>query len=290
MENEKIKLNFEESLSKDIETKNDNYKTIEDEKAGFNERFLAYLIDTIPFVLIAYISLAILTKNGILQYSESLDIKWKLIWCIIFILYIAIFSSGGRVTLGKYIMGIRIKDISGNDLSFIKALFRAIGYFISSIIINLGYLIALLPPKRALHDYIAGSKVIKIKQRSSFDEGFILVLSWSLMAFFLANWIKQTIFSTTPYEQKQIMVAKRTLSKIAKLEEIHFQKYGFYTNDIRKLAELTGNIPAVRAELSKNLSPDSIEIATNGKNYIITAKAKNWRKTKIEISNLPAKE
>jgi uncharacterized RDD family membrane protein YckC len=254
--------------------------------AGFNERFLAYLIDTLPFVFLNYYTLTLAIKNGFITYSSSIETKWKIIWSIIFIIYETIFTSGGRRTIGKKILGLKVISKDGNNLSLSKAFIRAIGYFISSFTFNIGYLLALTNSKRiSLHDFLASSLVVKTKEKSAFVDGLILTLSWGLMAFFIANWANRTILKPTPLEQKQINEARRTLAKLAKLEEIHYRKYGFYTNDLKKLAELTGNINAVRYELAKTLEKGSLEIASNGKSFIISAKAKNWRKTRIQVTS-----
>ena len=259
--------------------------------AGFNERFIAYLIDTLPFVFLNYYTLTFAIKNNYIIYSDPITSKWKWGWILLFIIYETIFTSGGRVTLGKKIMGIRVVSRNGENLSILKSFLRVMGYFISSLTINLGYIIALFNKKRiSLHDFIASSMVIRTREKSSFAQGFILVLSWGLMAFFIASWANRTLLQVTPSERKQINEARRTLAKLAKLEEIHYRKYGFYTNDIKRLAEITGNIKAVRYELANNLADGSLEIASDGKNFIITAKAKNWRKTQVEISNLPTQQ
>jgi len=275
-----------QEFEKGLENLKDATKEEEFIIAGFNERFLAYLIDTLPFVFLNYYTLTLAIKNGFITYSSSIETKWKIIWSIIFIIYETIFTSGGRRTIGKKILGLKVISKDGNNLSLSKAFIRAIGYFISSFTFNIGYLLALTNSKRiSLHDFLASSLVVKTKEKSAFADGLILTLSWGLMAFFIANWANRTILKPTPLEQKQINEARRTLAKLAKLEEIHYRKYGFYTNDLKKLAELTGNINAVRYELAKTLEKGSIEIASNGKSFIISAKAKNWRKTRIQVTS-----
>ncbi|MEW5951369.1 MAG: RDD family protein [Elusimicrobia bacterium] len=277
-----INLNEENESLKSAEEQTKSQEIV---NAGFSERFLAYVIDTLPFWFLVYFTYDFLVKNGPLS-SFSMT-AWKILWIALFFLYEIIFSSGGRATLGKYLLGIRVRASDGGELSPFKAFLRTIGYFIGSYTINLGYMIALFTPgKKALHDYLAGSRVIKIKERGDFAEGTVLVLSWALMAFFAGNWVQKSVLAVTPYEQRQISKANRTIAKLAKLQEIHFQKYGFYTDDIKRLADLTRNIPAVRKEISDNLAENSLEIASNGKHYIISAKAKNWRKTKVEASDM----
>ncbi len=276
----------------DLENLKTEIKPLKNEKeplniAGFNERFLAYLIDTLPFVFLHSYTFTYAIKYGYITYSSDIEAKWKWLWIILFIIYEVIFTSGGRRTLGKKIMGIKVISKDGNNLSLFKAFIRVIGYFISSYTLNFGYIVALFNRKRiSLHDFLSSSMVIKTKEKSPFIEGLILVVSWSCLAFLIANWANRTILQLTPAERAQIQQARRTLAKLAKLEEIHYAKYGFYTNDIKRLAELTGNVKAVRYELSKTLAENSLEIASDGKTFIISARAKNWRKTKVEISNL----
>jgi uncharacterized RDD family membrane protein YckC len=252
--------------------------------AGFNERFVAYVIDALPFVLITYATLKMAVGAGLFRYSTGAEWLWKFLWMGVYILYEAVFSSGGRATLGKYLLNIRVRAADGGDLPFGKALVRAFSYFLSSATLNLGYLMALFTEnRRALHDKIAGSRVVSVKERGDWGEGLVLALSWGMMVILLGTWLNNTLLKLTPAEKRQIVAAHRTISKLGKLEEIYMQKEGRYTNDLRKLADLTGNVNAVRAELYRNLQPDSLEIASNGRKFLITAKAKNWRKTQVQV-------
>jgi hypothetical protein len=110
-----------------------------------------------------------------------------------------------------------------------------------------------------------------------------VAVSWSLMAIFIGSWLNQTVFQISPAEKVQIRAAHRTISKLGVLEGIYMTKEGHYTNDLKRLAALTGNENAVRAELFRTLEPDTLEIASNGRKFIITAKARNWRKTEVQV-------
>ena len=83
------------------------------------------------------------------------------------------------------------------------------------------------------------------------------------------------------------VMAQATVDKIGKLEEIYKGMYGSYTEDLKRLAALTGNPDAVRREIMKTLEPDTLVLATNGRAYMITAKAKNWLKTEVTVTSLP---
>ncbi|PKM98150.1 MAG: hypothetical protein CVU79_04870 [Elusimicrobia bacterium HGW-Elusimicrobia-3] len=254
--------------------------------AGFNERFVAYVIDALPFVLLTYATLKLAVKAGLFPYSSGNEWVWKFLWMGLYIIYEAVFSSGGRATLGKWLMNIRVRAADGGDLPFGKAFVRALAYFLSSATFNLGYLMALFTNnKRALHDYVAGSRVVSIKERSDWADGLVLAVSWGLMVILAGTWLNNTVLKITPSEKRQIVAAHRTISKLATLELIYMRREGRYTNDLRKLADLTGNVNAVRAELFKTLEPETLVIASNGRRFRITAKARNWRHTEVEVSS-----
>jgi uncharacterized RDD family membrane protein YckC len=254
--------------------------------AGFNERFLAYVIDAFPFVAGTYLSLNALVKAGVLSYTTSNEWKWKLLWIGAYVIYETILSSGGRATVGKLIMNIRVKAKDGGDLSVGRAFVRSVSYFASSATLNLGYFLALVTPnKRALHDYFAGSRVVSLRERGDLSNGLVLAFSWGLMAILIGSWLNQTVLKFSPGEKTQIIAAHRTISKLGKLEDIYMRQEGHYTNDLKTLAEMTGNVNAVRAELYKTLEPNTLAIASNGRKYYITAKARNWRKTEVSVAS-----
>lgn len=257
--------------------------------AGFNERFLAYLTDTLPFVAVCYGSFSLLVKKGLLGYSERS--KWILLWILVYLVYETILSSGGRATFGKFLMSIRVKAASGSgNLGFFRALLRALVYFLSAAFLPLilGFLMALFTRnKRALHDYIAGSRVVSLRERGDMADGLILALSWALIAVFCGSWINQRVLKMTPFEKRQVITAYRTISKLGVLERFYFKENGHYTNDLKRLAAITGNVNAVRVELIKNLAEDSLSIASDGREYVITARARNWRKTEVSVASPP---
>ena len=265
----------------------DEEKPVELVAAGFNERFLAYVIDTLPFVAVCYASFSLLIKKSLLTYSVSLESKWKFLWILAYLAYETVLSSSGRATLGKFIMGIRVKAGSGlENLGFFKAFLRSLAYFLSAFILNLGFLLALFTRnKRALHDYIAGSRVVSLRERSDTANGLILAVSWALIAVFCGSWINRSVLKMSPFEKRQVITAYRTISKLGVLERFYFKENGHYTNDLKRLAVITGNVNAVRAELIKNLAEDSLSIASDGRGYVITAKARNWRKTEVSVSS-----
>jgi uncharacterized RDD family membrane protein YckC len=71
-------------------------------------------------------------------------------------------SSSKQATVGKMVLGIKVTDLDGNKLDFVKALVRNLCKIISSLIMCIGYIMAgFTEKKQALHDMIASTLVVK---------------------------------------------------------------------------------------------------------------------------------
>ena len=123
------------------------------EYAGFWIRFASYLIDVIIlFVVGIVVALAVGGTTGtLLQFAVGL-------------VYTIGFWISQGATPGKMAVGIKITTVDGDDIDLGRALLRYVGYIASAIILLIGYLmIAFTREKRGLHDYIAGTVVIKTR-------------------------------------------------------------------------------------------------------------------------------
>jgi uncharacterized RDD family membrane protein YckC len=70
-------------------------------------------------------------------------------------------ASRHRATLGKRMVGIVVTDAAGARISHARALGRFLAAGLSWLTLNLGHaLAAWTPSKRALHDYLAGTRVL----------------------------------------------------------------------------------------------------------------------------------
>ncbi len=251
--------------------------------AEFGERFLAYVIDGLPFVIGCYISLHFMVKHMGLEYSYSTELKWKLVWICLYIVYETIFTSGGRATAGKIILGLRVKSLDGSNLCFKASFLRAVGYFMSAIPFNMGYLLAFFTSgKRALHDYVAGSMVIRLKPKSDFARGVVFAFSWGVFALLGISWYYENVVRLPPSEAKKVRLARTGLEKIAALEENYRQKHGSYTDNLGDLAVLSGDVTALERDLLKVLASE-VAIAADSNHYLIEGHAKNNRKTKVQL-------
>ena len=70
-------------------------------------------------------------------------------------------SSVTQATLGKMALGIKVVDLTGKRISFLRATGRFFGQIVSSMIFCIGYLMAgFTRRKQALHDMMAGCLVV----------------------------------------------------------------------------------------------------------------------------------
>jgi len=70
-------------------------------------------------------------------------------------------SSNKQATLGKLALGIIVTDMDGKRLTFGRATGRYFGKILSSLILNIGFLMAAFTEKKqALHDLIASCVVV----------------------------------------------------------------------------------------------------------------------------------
>ncbi len=121
--------------------------------AGFWIRLLAGIIDSIILIIPNIVlALAVEGLGGLL-----LQIALGLV-------YTVGFWVAQGATPGKMAVGIKITTVDGAEIDFGKALLRYFGYIASTITLFIGYLmIAFTGQKRGLHDYIAGTVVIKTR-------------------------------------------------------------------------------------------------------------------------------
>jgi uncharacterized RDD family membrane protein YckC len=70
-------------------------------------------------------------------------------------------SSPCQATFGKRMLGLRVADMDGQRIGFIRASVRFFGKILSGLICSIGYMMAgFTEKKQALHDMIAGTFVV----------------------------------------------------------------------------------------------------------------------------------
>ena len=161
-----------------------NLITMHSTFAGFWLRFVAYIIDTvIIYALQSFIFLPIFGLLGISFASRADEFENMyeaeamgaigamvgassavfLLSTVIALLYWSLMeSSKYQATVGKLALGLKVTDMDGKSLDFVKALVRNLCKIISGMIMCIGYIMAgFTEKKQGLHDIIANTLVVK---------------------------------------------------------------------------------------------------------------------------------
>ncbi len=149
----------------------------EGEPAGFWIRLAAWLIDNVLLGIVIWLVGMVLAlvaggaasagqnnpgaaAAGVFAAFGMFIIVALITSPIYFIVMIALKGQ----TVGKMAMGIKVVNMDGSQPSWGPAILRFLGYLVSNFICYIGYLIAAFrADKRALHDLIAGTRVIKVR-------------------------------------------------------------------------------------------------------------------------------
>ncbi len=122
--------------------------------AGFWIRFLALLIDSVILFGVNVV-IGLLITNFLSAFVLQLFLG---------AVYSIAFWVGQGATPGKMAVGVKVVMANGEPIEFGAACLRYIGYWLSGLILGIGYLmIAFSAEKRGLHDNIAGTIVIKTR-------------------------------------------------------------------------------------------------------------------------------
>jgi uncharacterized RDD family membrane protein YckC len=160
--------------------------------AGFWKRYVAYFIDVLLlYVVIEILAAAFLGGDSssqlqqIMALTKSLDnppaitqqlqpmlertqtLLWQsmlfstLAYVLVGGLYFVLMeASTWQATLGKRLVGIKVTDVQGQRIGVGRAAGRFFAASLSWLTLNVGHaLAAWTPERRALHDYVAGTRV-----------------------------------------------------------------------------------------------------------------------------------
>ena len=84
-------------------------------------------------------------------------------WAVMAVVYFTLLHRGHGQTIGKATVGIRVRSRDLEAIGFLRSLVRTFSYLLSSTLFGIGFLIAgITPHKRAWHDYVAGTCVVRL--------------------------------------------------------------------------------------------------------------------------------
>ncbi len=129
--------------------------------AGFWLRLVAAIIDGMiaqSFLIVLSAGLAFTLKGDIPSWIPFL------LWIVTALYFIGMEASAKQATIGKMIAGVRVTDANGARISFLRSLGRYGMKVVSAMFPPIFLMIAFTDRKRALHDMVAGTLVIKYKE------------------------------------------------------------------------------------------------------------------------------
>jgi uncharacterized RDD family membrane protein YckC len=117
--------------------------------ASIFERVIAFVIDCLFFYTIFFWTYYfILISRDSFSDLDNFNAFYVLTFACLFFIYSAVFNSGKRQSLGKWLLGIRTVSRRGGNLSLAKGFLRAFGYFLNFITLLCGFALALFNKKR----------------------------------------------------------------------------------------------------------------------------------------------
>lgn len=133
--------------------------------AGFWKRVLASLLDGLVMSVVTYIADAfsslIFVIFGLTDTTFANTVTFIIGLFAAWLYYALLESSSVQATLGKLLLGIKVVDLEGRQISFARATGRLYGKYLSFMILGIGILmVAFTKKKQGLHDIMAGCLVI----------------------------------------------------------------------------------------------------------------------------------
>ncbi len=136
---------------------------IQSNYAGFLVRLAARLIDGIILsFLMNFVLLFFYQKDFPGVFSWIFSIRGLVCFLLSIAYYVYFETSNKQATIGKSVMNLKVIKQNGDKLNVPDAIIRYFSKILSTFIFLIGYLMVIFDDKkRALHDRIAGTFVVK---------------------------------------------------------------------------------------------------------------------------------
>ncbi len=252
--------------------------------AKFGDRFVAYALDTIPFVagFIATLFIVMVRLQALPPVPRSVE-RLGAWWLGLMLLYQFAGNLCGA-SIGKRLMGLKVVRQDGTSLGFFRSFVRTLGWVLSTPFFNFGFLIALFHPQtRTLHDILSGAVVIEARPKSR-SETFVLAVAGLITAaglFF--GQIYWNMTRSLPSDLLAIQKAQEGLVILARIEEAYQVQNGSYTKSLNDLAEASGNVEEFKRSMLEIFDPYLFRVEAGTRRYRISAAAKDRHKTRVSI-------
>jgi len=245
--------------------------------ASFSERTVAFCLDALPF-LAAYWLVGTFILPPIQAAIQ--DTFWRIFWVALFIGYQAYFSSDGRVSLGKRLLGLRVVDVDHEPLDLAHALIRAVVYPASSVL-GLGFAWSLFNPAgQAWHDLAVGS-VVLAKKRHHVRSHVVAGAFLSLIAV-SAAW--SAVWQPRYHRLMDLAGAQIGMRHVSTLQRLYRSKHGRYADNLISLSTMSSNPEMFLLNIATLYDLEKgFKIEAKKDRYLIVARAMDSKRTPIKF-------
>ncbi|MBI3550462.1 MAG: RDD family protein [Elusimicrobia bacterium] len=243
--------------------------------AKLTDRFLAYLIDTAPFVAGYHATVS--------RASPGSGRSVFLAWLALYLAYQWGSNTAGA-SIGKRCFGIRVTSMDGSPLGPGRSLARSVGLLLSTPLLNLGYLWAFLnADSRTWHDLLSGAIVVEAEPKSRAEALATACLSFALVAAIFGWTAWSGLARPTPADAEAIERAREGLKILARIEEQYRSRHGAYTAELSELAAESGDVAQFKDGMLGLFDPRHILIHAERDRFYIKAFARDRKSTPVSI-------
>lgn len=254
---------------------------IEARAARFSDRFVAYLIDGLPFGVGAAGTVWLLLIRQGKPATPELLATIGAGWITALFAYQVLGNLTGA-TIGKRLLGLRVVARDGGPPGLFRSLLRAVLWLVGSTAGNFGFLVALLNREnRTLHDFGSGTVVVEAYRKST-AEGAILFIAGAIAAVGLFAFQIYTGWARpTPRDKAAVEKAHDGLAVIARVQEAYREKHGTYASTIEQLAEVSGDPAEFRVGMAMLFQPEPFKMEAGNRGWRIRAVARDRHRTPV---------
>ncbi len=247
--------------------------------ANFYDRFIAFVIDTLPLAPLYFLCV---------QYF--IPILALFLTAALFAWMQAMMLMRWQVTPGKWLLGISVFDLEGNAPTFKRGFCRTLTYWVSAVPLYAGFLAAWFDEDgRAWHDKITETVVLETSPQLGKVRAAIRVFSGFLMAVLAGGWLFLWVGLPVYLDFQHERDARQALQVLGFLQEKHFQREGHYAQDFDSLFP-KGKTGVMLEDLKKVLDFNAgLAMDAGPKSFSIRARAKDGNGDILEISGPPPK-
>lgn len=262
--------------------------SLEPSAARFNDRLLAFALDfLLVLVVFDVITYGVVRFAGEFIARPLVGELWKYASLLLFIAYHAVFSSGGRRTAGKALLGIQVVGSDGEPAGFGSALGRSAAYLLSTAGLGLGYFWALGAEHKTWHDKLAGTRVVETREKSAFARKASLAAAW-LIGPALAAVLIFILFGADNYAQMQMVAnAQLGMKALVTINQAYKRSNGTYAPDLDTLLKASGHEAEFRQNLAQILDMSTVKLTGGTSSYALEGVALDEHRTMIRIHNAP---